>query len=694
MSQQPKANGQSQTPSQSPGPAPAAATATASAGAAVPAQSQTPTPGPQQQQQRQMGAHQQRSASQNGTQLDLSQLQPAQVQILLNQMNNCQKEAQRLGDTPAGKEQFFKYQRIKMLLQQYHQIKQSQAGGSASPNLQANRQLTPQQQQQQQQKSQSPQLQQQQKTQMQLQQAKMQQAQQVQPGQAAQDQQTPQRNVQIQPNQQQANLMRNQTSSPSPGVAPNKPVGGGPASNAGTPQSSQTPKLTALQQYRQLQGVLPEFVKRLEKIEISKKSGNLPPDQLAKLIEQENTVRTRYNSYKKVMNTLEQQLKEQHNNRGSPQITPAGTPFQQPSSQSQGSQQYPQVQQPQAQQQQQQQQIQNQMQQNSIQMQNQSRPPSAQQGAQPQAQVQAQRAMMYQKQMAAKGNNGNNLPQNQIPPQQQLTPQQTPQQSQQQLTPAQRKQQQQQQSRTGTPQIPDQNNQSQTQVPAPAPATQTPGVVNNRGSAGAKSQSPSTPITNVNAAARPTSNNMANGGPISTSNTTVFKSSIPSAAVSQTVTAKPSVPVAPPASNASLSGGSAISAPSLTTPALLKLPPYEMQGDRVLAKRKLSELVKTVGADEGDGETVIDGDVEELLLDLADEFVTNVTSFACRLAKHRKSENLQSKDVQLHLEKNYNIRIPGYASDDIRSVRKWVSNGQHATRVQGIEISKSVEQNK
>ncbi|ODV74934.1 Taf12p CYBJADRAFT_124867 [Cyberlindnera jadinii NRRL Y-1542] len=119
-----------------------------------------------------------------------------------------------------------------------------------------------------------------------------------------------------------------------------------------------------------------------------------------------------------------------------------------------------------------------------------------------------------------------------------------------------------------------------------------------------------------------------------------------------------------------------------------------MQSDRVLSKRKLSELVKTVGADEGDGETTIDGDVEELLLDLADEFVTNVTSFACRLAKHRKSDTLDTKDIQLHLEKNWNIRIPGYSSDEIRNVRKWQPNAAHNQRIQGIGISKSVEQNK
>ena len=55
---------------------------------------------------------------------------------------------------------------------------------------------------------------------------------------------------------------------------------------------------------------------------------------------------------------------------------------------------------------------------------------------------------------------------------------------------------------------------------------------------------------------------------------------------------------------------------------------------------------------------------------MADDFVDTVISNACKLAKLRESPQLDIRDLQLVLERNYNIRIPGYASDEVRTVRQ------------------------
>lgn len=189
-------------------------------------------------------------------------------------------------------------------------------------------------------------------------------------------------------------------------------------------------------------------------------------------------------------------------------------------------------------------------------------------------------------------------------------------------------------------------------------------------------------VTSVNAAASMAANN----GSIKP---TIFKQSDPVVPISETVTSRTPAPVTYKTNRPSLTGGTAMNAAALNTPAMTKLPPYEVDTERVMSKRKLRELVKSVGIDEGDGETVIDGDVEELLLDLADDFVTNVTGFACRLAKHRKSDNLETRDIQLHLERNWNIRIPGYSGDEIRTTRKWNPLQSYNQKLQTINSEKA-----
>jgi len=80
----------------------------------------------------------------------------------------------------------------------------------------------------------------------------------------------------------------------------------------------------------------------------------------------------------------------------------------------------------------------------------------------------------------------------------------------------------------------------------------------------------------------------------------------------------------------------------------------------------------------------------QFLQEHVDEFVESVTEFACRLAKHRKSKTLEARDVQLHLEKNWNIRVPGYG-DDPRPAKKTATSPEHTARVQMIAKSQQAQ---
>jgi len=97
---------------------------------------------------------------------------------------------------------------------------------------------------------------------------------------------------------------------------------------------------------------------------------------------------------------------------------------------------------------------------------------------------------------------------------------------------------------------------------------------------------------------------------------------------------------------------------------------------QVVTKRKLQDLLHEI-----DPRETIDDDVEEVLLQIADDFIENVISSSCQIAKNRKSNTLDVKDVQLHLDRNWNMWIPGYGSDDMRPYKKLPSTESHRQRL-------------
>lgn len=64
----------------------------------------------------------------------------------------------------------------------------------------------------------------------------------------------------------------------------------------------------------------------------------------------------------------------------------------------------------------------------------------------------------------------------------------------------------------------------------------------------------------------------------------------------------------------------------------------------MLTKARLRDLVKEVDPNE-----LLEEDVEDLMLQYSDEFVDDLVKAACVFAKHRKSNIVEVKDVQIYL---------------------------------------------
>ncbi|XP_072998597.1 transcription initiation factor TFIID subunit 12 isoform X2 [Typha latifolia] len=105
-------------------------------------------------------------------------------------------------------------------------------------------------------------------------------------------------------------------------------------------------------------------------------------------------------------------------------------------------------------------------------------------------------------------------------------------------------------------------------------------------------------------------------------------------------------------------------------------------GTHILSKRSIQELVTQIDPSEK-----LESDVEDVLIEIAEDFLESITTYACSLAKHRKSTMLESKDILLHVERSWNMTMPGFGGDEIKCYKKQHMNDIHKERLTVIKKS-------
>ncbi|KAI3844776.1 hypothetical protein MKX03_003420 [Papaver bracteatum] len=125
---------------------------------------------------------------------------------------------------------------------------------------------------------------------------------------------------------------------------------------------------------------------------------------------------------------------------------------------------------------------------------------------------------------------------------------------------------------------------------------------------------------------------------------------------------------------------------STTSPSGVNNSPFSADpgetSNQILSKRSIHELITQIDPSEK-----VDPEVEDILVDIAEDFVESVTTFACSLAKHRKSNVLEAKDILLHLERNWNMSLPGFGGDEIKNYKKPYTDEIHRERLAAIKKS-------
>ncbi|CAH0560074.1 unnamed protein product [Brassicogethes aeneus] len=96
---------------------------------------------------------------------------------------------------------------------------------------------------------------------------------------------------------------------------------------------------------------------------------------------------------------------------------------------------------------------------------------------------------------------------------------------------------------------------------------------------------------------------------------------------------------------------------------------------QVFTKQRLQDLVRDT-----DPSLNLEEEVEEVILSYVDQFVDRCLKGAAMIAKNRRVNTIEVKDVQLFLNRNYNMWTPGFGTDELRPYKRSMTTDAHKQR--------------
>ncbi|KXZ51250.1 hypothetical protein GPECTOR_13g737 [Gonium pectorale] len=115
---------------------------------------------------------------------------------------------------------------------------------------------------------------------------------------------------------------------------------------------------------------------------------------------------------------------------------------------------------------------------------------------------------------------------------------------------------------------------------------------------------------------------------------------------------------------------------------------------KVLPRRGIRMAMRAAGMEQ---DYKVDPATENALLEFYYEWIGNAIAMGCEVAKRRKSNVLKARDIALHLERSWNLYVPGFSGEILRPYRRPSASEAHrqrqgAVRRTAAELDRELQQ--